>query len=131
MLMHALCALTLSVSPLASGPSLARLHTPTADSIKPRRHTTFGVAIAPVPEAIRRLPYLLENEGVLLTDVRADGAAEAASLRKGDIVLGVDGKRVDETTLFLTLRDLPRNQAFRVEFLRDGKWKETWAKIDG
>src|SRR5262249_34581300 len=131
MLMYALYALALNASPLTIGPMHARLHAPAADSIKPRRHTTFGVGISPVPEAIRRLPYLMENEGVLLTDVRADGAAGAASLKKGDIVLAIDGKRVDETTLFTTLRNVPRNQAFRVEYLRDGKWRETMATLDG
>jgi serine protease Do len=94
------------------------------------RHTSFGVAIAPVPDKIRKLPYLEENEGVVLTEVRAGGAAEAAQLKAGDIVLSVNGQRVDETTIFAALRDAPRNQEFRVEVLRAGKWKEAWVQLD-
>src|ERR1043166_3008510 len=99
MLIHALCALAL-VTPLASGQTTGRLAsrqpsaTPTTSvgDPAPRRRTLFGVAIAPVPERIRRLPYLLENEGVVVTEVQAGGAAEAGALKAGDIILGIDGK---------------------------------------
>jgi serine protease Do len=97
---------------------------------EPRKHTTFGVAIAPVSEAIRDMPYLHADEGVVLTTVQPGGAAEAAGLRAGDMVLTVSGKYVDETTLYGALRAEPRNHAFRVEFLREGKWKDTWVTIE-
>ena len=95
-----------------------------------RRHTTFGVAIAPVPANIRAMPYLEPDEGVLLAQVQRRSAAEAAGLLVGDLVLRVDGKAVDETTLFLAVRQAPRNKAFRVEYLRDNRWREAWVKID-
>jgi S1-C subfamily serine protease len=134
MLIHTLLVLGLAANPIGSRPLAAAVLTAprlasAADSA-PRRHTTFGVAIAPVSDAIRRMPYLQDGEGVVLTAVESGGAAEAANLRAGDLVLAVSGKRVDETTLFATLRDQPRNEAFRVEFLRDGKWHDTWATIE-
>lgn len=122
MLLSAFAALVLTVHPFSP---LATDSTPVA------RHTSFGVAIAPVSEKMRALPYLEADEGVVLTEVRAGSAAAAAALKAGDIVLAVDGKRVDETTLFSAIRERPRNQAFRVEYLRAGKWKETWVTIDG
>jgi hypothetical protein len=48
----------------------------------------------------------------------------------GDLVLSVDGKRVDETTIFAAIRSAPRNNVFRVEYLRNKGWRETWVRID-
>src|SRR5881392_1976730 len=101
MLIHALFQLALALSPPPS-PAVA-LHTRGIDSAA-RKHQTFGVAIAPAPDAYRKIDYLEPNEGVLLVQVQPGGAADAAHLKAGDLVLGVDGKRVDETTLFATLR---------------------------
>lgn len=126
MLIHALFPLALALS--SPTPAVA-FHPPVLDSVVPR-HATFGVAIAPAPEAYRKLDYLEPNEGVLLVQVQPGGAADAAHLKAGDLVLGVDGKRVDETTLFATLRAIPRGQSFKVEYLRNDKWYSTTATID-
>jgi S1-C subfamily serine protease len=132
MLFHALLALTTMSSPVSD--SVARdssAASARSEARAPvRRHTTFGVAIAPVPESVRALPYLEADEGVVLAQVQARSAAEAAGLRVGDLVLSVDRKRVDETTIFAAIRNAPRNKPFRVEFLRDRGWHETWVKID-
>ncbi len=44
----------------------------------------------------RRYIGLTENGGVYLTEVRPDSAAEKSGLRKGDIILAVAGKPVDQ-----------------------------------
>jgi S1-C subfamily serine protease len=131
MLLH-----TLVVLALASTPSLDSITRDSSaqpahvEASAPRRHTTFGVAIAPVPESMRARPYLEADEGVVLAQVQSRSAAEAAGLRVGDLVLSVDSKRVDETTIFAAIRRAPRNKPFRVEFLRNGGWRETWVTID-
>jgi S1-C subfamily serine protease len=73
------------------------------------------------------MDYLEPNEGVVLVKVQAGGAAEAANLREGDVILAINGKRVDETTLFATLKDVKRGEPFKVEFLRKLRWQETTA----
>jgi S1-C subfamily serine protease len=131
MLLHTLVALALASTP--SVDSVARdssTQPPRPEASPARRHTTFGVAIAPVPESMRARPYLEPDEGVVLAQVQSRSAAEAAGLRVGDLVLSVNGKRVDETTIFAAIRRAPRNTPFRVEFLRNGGWRETWVKID-
>ena len=132
MLFHTFLALVAVSSPgidsVARDSSAAPARTEA--SAPSRRHTTFGVAIAPVPESVRAMPYLEPDEGVVLAQVHSRSAAEAAGLRTGDLVLSVDGKRVDETTIFSVIRTAPRNKAFRVEYLRDKGWHETWVKID-
>jgi S1-C subfamily serine protease len=132
MLFHALLAAAVVSSPGLD--SVARDSSATvarAEASAPaRRHTTFGVAIAPVPESVRAMPYLEADEGVVLAQVQSRSAAEAAGLRAGDLVLSVDSKRVDETTIFAAIRSAPRNTPFRVEYLRNRGWHEAWVKID-
>ena len=132
MLLHTLLAFAVLSSPGLDSTARDSSTTPSrADANAPaRRHTTFGVAIAPVPESVRAMPYLEADEGVVLAQVERRSAAEAAGLRAGDLVLSVDSKRVDATTLFAAIRRAPRNTAFRVEYLRNGGWRETWVKID-
>jgi S1-C subfamily serine protease len=124
MLIHTLFVLALASSPQPS-PAVA---SDTTDPIA--RRTTFGVAIGPVSDAFRAIGYLEPNEGVMLVKVQPGSAAAAARLKDGDMVLAINGKRVDETTLFATIRDIKRGEPFRVEFLRDGKWNETKVVID-
>lgn len=127
MLTHALLTLALALSPLAS-PAPTTL-SPSHDTTV-RKHTTFGAAIAPVSATLRASGYFEPNEGVVLVKVEAGSAAAAAQLRDGDIVLAIDGKRVDETTLYAAIRAIPRGQAFKVEYLRDKRWKETSVTIE-
>ena len=135
MLLHSLLALTLVASPahrsvFADSTDTKAQPSTTTSTSKARRNTTFGVAIAPVPDAIRALPYLEADEGVMIAQVEARSAAASAGLRTGDIVLGVDGKRVDETTMFAAVKRAPRNKPFSVWYLRNGGWHETWVKIE-
>jgi putative serine protease PepD len=145
MVMHALLAIALATPAAVSRSAALQQRAPTiavANAVAntapahpaarpgPRKRTTFGAAIAPVSEAIRAMPYLAADEGVVLTAVAPGSAADAAGLRAGDLVLAVSGKHVDETTLYGALRAEPRQHAFRVEFLREGKWKDTWVTIE-
>lgn len=135
MLLHSLLALAIVASPghrsvfADSTDTKAQPSTKTAPT-PARRNTTFGVAIAPVPDAIRALPYLEPDEGVMIAQVQDRSAAQSGGLREGDLVLSVDGKRVDETTIFTAVKQAPRNKPFRVEYLRDGGWHDTWVKIE-
>jgi serine protease Do len=126
MLIHALLLFAVASS---SVPSSAAIPTASADTI-PRKRTTFGVAIAPVSEAFRRIGYLEPNEGVMIVQVQPNGAAAAAYLVAGDMILAINGKRVDETTLFAALKEVKRGTPFKVEYLRKNKWNETTAVID-
>ena len=126
MLIHALFALALASS---SVPGSAASTAASADTT-PRKLTTFGVAIAQVSESFRRIVYLEPNEGVMIVQVQPNGAAAAAYLVAGDMILAINGKRVDETTLFATLKEVKRGEPFKVEFLRKNKWNETTAVID-
>lgn len=125
MLIHALFALGVASAAPPSMPSVHVAHrlAPVADTVRVTARASFGIAIAPVPDRVRAMDYLQPGEGVLIAQITPGGAAEAAHLKTGDMILSVNGKRVDETTIFATLRDVPRGRAFRVEYVRDWKWQ--------
>ena len=131
MFTHALFALAVASSSVTGSAAAGRLHVSHADTVvAARRHTTFGIAIAPVPDSFRRLDYLVPGEGTLIAQVQPGSAADAAQLKAGDLVLAINGKRVDETTIFAAVRDVPRGERFKVELLRNLRWMEVSVLID-
>ena len=133
MLFHALLALAAASSPGSDSVARDSSVTPARNeaSAPARRHTTFGVAIAPVPESVRALPYLEADEGVVLAQVqpRLSGRGSGPARRRSRVERRQQA-RVDETTIFSAVRSAPRNKPFRVEYLRNGGWREAWVTID-
>jgi serine protease Do len=70
-------------------------------------------------------------DGVLISDVQAGGPAAKAGLRRGDVVLSIEGKMVQSTG---QLRNLvaasPVGKAVRVEFMRGGERKTISVTLD-
>ena len=61
----------------------------------------FGIgAPQPVTDELAAQYDLPADHGVLVTDVTAGGPAAAAGLRPGDIVLAIDGQRIDRDNSF-------------------------------
>ena len=131
MLIHALFALGVASAapPSMPHPDLALRLASVGDTVRVAARASFGIAIAPVPDRVRAMDYLQPGEGVMIAQITPGGAAEAAHLRAGDMILSVNGKRVDETTIFATLRDVPRGQMLRVEYVRDWKWQEVEVRL--
>jgi len=76
-----------------------------------------GARLAPVDDAVRAQLDLPEGQGVVVTRVRPDSAAAALGLRKSDILLEIDGRKIasPEAAKGLLTRDS------KVALLRKGK----------
>jgi C-terminal processing protease CtpA/Prc len=62
------------------------------------------------------------DSGVVIKEVMPDSPAAKAGLKDGDIIVSIDGVKVEsERDIRKTLRDLDNPNALAVEFLRDGK----------
>jgi serine protease Do len=71
----------------------------------------IGVQIQPVTAEIADSLGLKSNKGALVAEATADSPASAAGIKSGDVILGIDGERIDG----------PRDLAKRVAALGPGK----------
>jgi len=55
----------------------------------------LGVEIRPVDEAVARHFRLPETKGVLINNVLKDSPAARAGLKRGDVIIGFEGKRIE------------------------------------
>jgi membrane-associated protease RseP (regulator of RpoE activity) len=83
----------------------------------------LGVLFGPVAEALYdQLPQLPRNQGVLVTQVLADSPAEKAGLRRNDILIRYDDKKVrDCDDLVRYLQGDAPNRTVKLTLLRGGK----------
>jgi serine protease Do len=58
----------------------------------------FGMSVEPLTPAVARELGVKKSEGVVIRDVDPDGAAAAAGLRAGDVILQVSGQPVKNAT---------------------------------
>ncbi|GAB4389931.1 S1C family serine protease [Albidovulum sp.] len=82
----------------------------------------LGVSIQPVTEDIAAAIGLDKPEGTLITDVTPDSPAAAAGLKRGDVVVAVDGAKVasPRDLARLVAGDAPGTKV-KLELLRAGK----------
>jgi serine protease Do len=82
----------------------------------------LGVAIQPVTPPVARAMGLKKPGGALVADVTAGSPAEKAGLRRGDIVVAINGEPVDETReLSLKVAMLSPGTTARLKVIRDGR----------
>ena len=82
----------------------------------------LGVQIQPMTDDISESLGLPKNKGELINDVTAGGPAAAAGIKRGDVVLKVNGQDVtpDQSLSFL-VANLSPGQRVPFEIFRDGK----------
>ncbi|BCR03517.1 peptidase [Desulfuromonas versatilis] len=101
--------------------------------LKETGHVTrgwLGVSIQQVNEELAASFGLDKARGALVAEVVKDSPAEKAGFKRGDIILGFDGKPIEE------MSDLPRlvaatavGKSVKLEVWREGKTRELSVKI--
>jgi serine protease Do len=81
----------------------------------------IGVQIQPVTAEIADSLGLKSNKGALVAEAQADAPASSAGIKSGDVILGIDGERIDG----------PRDLAKRVAALGPGKKADLMYWHDG
>ena len=82
----------------------------------------LGVSVQPVTPDLARSFNLDKEQGALVGDVTAQGPAEKAGIKRGDVIVSYDGKKIQETaTLPALVAATPVGKTVPVEVVRDGK----------
>ncbi len=82
----------------------------------------IGISIQNINEATREALGLKERKGVLVADVYKGQPADKAGIRRGDVIVSVGGKDVDNPNqLRNTVADLSPDKAVPVVIIRNGK----------
>ncbi len=82
----------------------------------------LGVAVQPVTADLARSFGLDHAQGALVGDVTAQGPAQKAGIKRGDVIVGYDGKKVDDSAMLpMLVASTPVGKTVPVEVIRDGK----------
>ena len=98
-------------------------------SVEPPK-TMIGITHDSVDEQLRRYLGLEPGEGVMVLDVRDGLPAAEAGIKANDIILEIDGKRLDSPdVLFDVLNDHEDGDTVKVVVLRQGKERTLKLKL--
>ena len=82
----------------------------------------LGVSVQPITPDLARSLGVDNEHGALVGDVTAQGPAEKSGIKRGDVIVSYDGKKIDQTsTLPGLVAATPVGKTVPVEVLRDGK----------
>ncbi len=92
----------------------------------------LGVQIQPVSKEIAESLSLKDEKGALVAVVQPDSAALAAGVQSGDVIMSVDGKKVDGIKeLTRTISAVKPGNSVKLGVWRDGKEMSLTAKVGG
>jgi serine protease Do len=90
----------------------------------------LGVAVQDVTPAMASALGLSAPGGALIADVQANSPAARAGLKRGDVVVELDGKPItDSRTLRMTIAETPPETAVRLGVMRKDKKVEVTATL--
>jgi serine protease Do len=94
------------------------------------RRARLGVTVQPMTDDLARSMQLGEARGALVNDVQADGPAAAAGIKRGDVILAVNGVSVQSSNdLRNQVSSLEPGSSADVSIIRDGQKKSINVKL--
>ena len=82
----------------------------------------LGVSVQPVTPDLARSFGVDKEQGALVGDVVAQSPADKAGIKRGDVIVGYDGKKIEESSSLPSLvASTPVGKTVPVEIMRDGK----------
>jgi serine protease Do len=90
----------------------------------------MGIMIQDITPELAKSFDIQETKGVIVADLVADGPAEKAGLKRGDVITRLNGKDVDNAHgLSRMVASTPPDTAITLQIIREGKPKEIKATI--
>ena len=90
----------------------------------------FGVSIQQITPELAKQFKLKDENGALVGDVVENGPAEKAGLKRGDVIIEYDGKKINEPYVLRNMvANTPPNEEHKITILRDSKVLQLTVKI--
>src|SRR5262249_52854805 len=91
----------------------------------------LGVAVQPITPELAQSFGLKQTEGALVADVTAQGPAQKAGIKRGDVIVNYDGKKVDNSSMLpMLVASTPVNKTVPIKVIRNDKIKTFNVEID-
>lgn len=91
----------------------------------------LGVSVQPVTAELARSFGLDKQSGALVGDVVAQGPAEKAGIKRGDVIVSYDGKPIEEpATLPALVASTPVGKTVAIQVMRNGRMQTVDVAID-
>lgn len=91
----------------------------------------LGIMFQPLTEELAESFGITDKKGAVVTEVTEDSAAEKAGLKSGDVIIEIDGKKIEDgTALRLMVADMPPGKTVKVKVVRGGKEQEFSVTLD-
>ena len=86
------------------------------------RRGFLGVSISDLTPDLAEAFEIAKSKGVLVNDVEDDSAADQGGLKRGDVVIGIDGKPVESSNEFrIRIGHTPPGTPIQLDVVRDGE----------
>ena len=90
----------------------------------------LGVSIQPVTQDLATAFHLTGNNGALISNVTKDSPAAKSGLEAGDIILDVDGQKIEDSrVLQLTIGSMSPGETVKLTVFRNGSKREISIKL--
>ena len=86
------------------------------------KRALLGIMMSPVDDKVAREMKLSSATGVYINEVSKGSAADAAGLRKGDVIIAIDGEKVtDGASVQAKVNSYHPGDKAQITYIRDGK----------
>ncbi len=91
----------------------------------------LGVNIQNITEETAQALDLKDTKGVLVSNVQAGSAAEKAGVKRGDIIVGINGETIEDSNVLRNkVAETQPGSDIKLTVMRDGREEEFTAKLD-
>ena len=95
------------------------------------RRGLLGINIQNISEEIAQNRGLKDTKGVIVSNVRPGSAAEKAGIKRGDVVLAINGETIEDSNILRNkVAQSQPGSEIKIKILRDGKEQEVSATLD-